>query len=55
MQALDNAGADAAGLDELLNSGIANADQGELRSGEERIRCHQEKDQKHAKQHKGDH
>ena len=55
MQALDDAGADAAGLDELLNSGVANADQGEFRSGEKRIRRHQEKDQKHAEQHEGDH
>ena len=55
MEALDDAGADAAGCDELLNSGVADADQGELRSGEKRICRHQEKDQKHAEQHKGDH
>jgi len=37
MEALDDAGSDTSGLDELLNSGVANADQGELRSGEKRI------------------
>ena len=55
MEALDDASADASGLDQLLNASVANADQGELGSGEKRIRCHQEKDQKHAEQHKGDH
>jgi hypothetical protein len=55
MKALDHAGADASGLDQLLNASIANADQGELGSREKRIRRHQEKDQKHPEQHKGDH
>ena len=55
MQALDDAGAGAAGFDELLNARVADADQGEFRSREKRIGCHQEKDQKHAEQHKGDH
>ena len=55
MQALDGAGADAARLDELLNAGIADADQGEFRGREKRIGRHQEKDQEHAEQHKGDH
>jgi hypothetical protein len=55
VEPLDDAGAGAAGFDELLNAGIANADQGELCGGEERIRCHQEKDQEHAEQHEGDH
>ncbi len=55
MQALDDAGAAAAGFDELLDAGVANADQREFRSREKRIRCHQEKDQEHAEQHEGDH
>ncbi len=55
MEALDDAGADAAGVDELLDAGVADADQGELRSREERIGRHQEKDQEHAEQHEGDH
>ena len=55
MQALDDAGADASGFDELLDSSVANADQGELGGREKRVGCHQEKDQKHAEQHKGDH
>ncbi len=55
MQALHGARADAAGLDELLDSGIAHADQGELRGCEKRVRCHQEEDQEHAEQHEGDH
>src|ERR1700691_1903568 len=55
MQALDDTGAGAAGFNELLDAGVANTDQGELRGGEKRIRCHQEKDQEHAEQHKGDH
>ena len=55
MEALHDAGADASGFDELLDAGVAHADQGELRGGEKRIRCHQEKDQEHAEQHKGDH
>jgi hypothetical protein len=55
MEALDNAGAGAAGFDELLDSGIADADQGELRGREKRVRRHQEKDQEHAEQHKGYH
>ena len=55
MQALHDAGADASGLDELLDAGIAHADQGEFRGREKRVRCHQEKDQEHAEQHEGDH
>ena len=55
MEALDDAGAGAAGLDELLDAGVADADQGELRSREKRVRRHQEKDQEHAEQHEGDH
>src|SRR5580693_8797692 len=55
VEALDDAGAAAAGLDELLDAGIADADQGEFRSREERVRCYQEEDQEHAKQHEGYH
>ena len=32
--------------DELLDAGIADADQGEFGGREERVGCHQEKDQK---------
>ena len=46
VQALDDARADAAGFDELLDAGVADADQGEFGCREERIGCHQEKDQK---------
>jgi hypothetical protein len=52
---LDDAGAGTSGFDELLDAGIADADQGELRSREKRIRRHQEKDQEHAEQHESDH
>ncbi len=55
MQALDDAGADAAGGDELLDAGVADADQGEFGGGEKRICRHQKKDQEHAEQHEGDH
>jgi hypothetical protein len=55
MQALDDAGAEAAGRDKLLNASLANADQGKLGSSEERVRRYQEKDQQHPEQHKGDH
>ena len=55
MEALDDTGAGASRFDELLNAGIANADQGEFRGGKKRICRHQEKDQEHPEQHKGDH
>ena len=40
---------------ELLDAGIAHADQGEFGGREEGIGRHQEKDQKDPEQHKGDH
>ena len=55
VEALDDACAAAAGVDELLDAGVADADQGELRSREKRVRRHQEKDQEYAEQHEGDH
>src|ERR1700690_4201302 len=55
MQLLDNAGTDTVGFDELLNAGFANAHQGELGRGKERVGCDQEQDQKHPDQHEGDH
>ena len=55
VEALDDARAGAAGVDELLDAGVADADQGELRSREKRVRRHQEKDQEYAEQHEGDH
>jgi len=55
VQLLNNAGADTAGFDELLNAGFANAYQGEFGRGKERVGCDQEQDQKHPDQHKCDH
>ncbi len=55
MKALNDARAAASSLDELLNTGIANAHQGEFGGCEEGVGCHQEKDQKDPEQHKGDH
>ncbi|SPF44107.1 hypothetical protein SBA1_510044 [Candidatus Sulfotelmatobacter kueseliae] len=55
MEALHDAGADASGLDKLLDTRVADADQGEFGGGEERIGCHQEQDQQDPEQHKGDH
>jgi len=55
VQFLDNAGADAPGLDELLDAGFANAYQGEFGRGKERVGCDQEQDQKHPDQHESDH
>ena len=55
VQALDDARADASSLNELLDAGIAHADQGEFGCREEGIGRHQEKDQKDPEQHKGDH
>ena len=55
VEALDDARADASGLDELLDAGIAHAHQGEFGGREEGIGCHQEQDQKDPEQHKGDH
>ncbi len=55
VEALDDAGADASGVDELLDAGIADADEGKFGGGEERIGCYQEKDQKDPEQHIGDH
>ena len=52
---LDGAGADAMGLNELLNASVADAHQGELRRREERVGCHQQQNQEHPKQHVGDH
>ena len=55
VQLLDDTGADAAGFDELLDAGFADAHQGEFGRGKERVGCDQEQDQKHPDQHKGDH
>ena len=55
VQFLDNAGADAAGFDELLDAGLAHADQGEFGRGKERVGCDQEQDEEHPQQHKGKH
>src|SRR5208283_328885 len=55
VEALHDPGADAPGINELLDAGIADANQGELGGCEECIGCHQEKDQKDPEQHKGDH
>ena len=55
VKALNDAGADAAGIDQLLNARIADADQREFGCREEGIGCHQEQDQKDPEQHIGDH
>ena len=55
MQALDDAGAEASGFNELLNARVAHAHQGKLRSSEKRVGCHQEQDQQDPEQHKSDH
>ena len=55
VQFLDDAGADAAGFDELLDAGFADAHQGEFGRGKERVGCDQEQDQKHPEQHEGNH
>ncbi len=55
VEALHDAGADTSGINELLNAGVADTDQGKLGGREERIGCHQEKDQKDPEQHKSDH
>ena len=52
---MNGAGADAAGFDELLDTGLADADQGKFGGGKESVGCDQEQDQKHPQQHKGDH
>ncbi len=46
VQTLHNAGADPAGLDELLDASIADADQRELRGRKESVGRHQKQDQK---------
>ncbi len=55
VQFLDNAGADTAGFNELLDAGLADAHQGEFGRGKEGVGCDQEQDQEHPDQHKGDH
>ena len=51
VQLADGAGADAAGLDELLDAGVADADQGKFRRHEEGIGRHQQQDGKHPQEH----
>ena len=55
VQALDDAGADTYGFDQLLDAGVARAYQREFSCREEAVGCHQEQDQKHPEQHKGNH
>ena len=55
VQLLHDAGADAPGRDQLLNTGITHADQGELRGSEESVGRHQEQDEEHPQQHVGNH
>ena len=55
VQFLDDAGADAAGVDELLDPGLADADQRKLRGRKESVGRHQQQDQKYPQQHKSDH
>ena len=55
VKTLDDARANPARSDELLDASIAHAHQGEFGGGEERIGRHQKQDQKDPEQHKGDH
>ena len=55
VQPLDNAGADAAGFDQLLDSGVADADQGKLGGREKGVGRNQEQDEKHPQQRKSYH
>ena len=55
VQLLDNAGTNTAGFDQLLNAGLANADQGKLGRSKERVGCDQKQNQEHPDQHEGDH
>src|ERR1700728_2003379 len=55
VETLDDAATNASGFNELLDSGIAHADQRELGGREEGVGCDQEQDQKDPEQHKGDH
>src|SRR5437879_6373182 len=55
MEFLNGAGAYPAGLSELLDPGVADTDQGKLSGHEEGIGCHQENDQEHLQQRKGEH
>ena len=52
---MDNARADAASFNELLDAGFANAYQGKLGRSKERVGCDQEQDQEHPDQHESDH
>ena len=51
MQLLHNARADAPGSDQLLDTGITDADQREFRGREESVGRHQEQDEEHPQQH----
>ena len=55
VQLLHDAGANAPARDQLLDAGIAHADQGELRGSKECVGRHQEQDEKHPQQHVGNH
>ncbi len=55
VQALHDARANPSGFNELLDASVANAHERELGGCKKRVGCHQEQDQKHPEQHKGDH
>src|SRR5581483_2666884 len=55
MKSLQDTGADTTGLDKLLNTGFADADQRELGSGKEGIGRNQGDDQQYPEQHKSNH
>ena len=55
MQSLQNTGADAAGLNELLDARFANAYQGKLSGSKEGVGRNQEKNQQDPEQDEGDH
>src|SRR6266852_4450991 len=55
MESLENAGADAAGVNQLLDAGVADADQCKLGRGKKSVSRDQEQYQQDPEQHKGNH
>jgi hypothetical protein len=55
MKSLNDAGADAAGFDQLLDAGIPNTDERKLGRCEESVSRYQEQDKENPEQHVGEH
>ena len=55
VEALNGARADSLGVDELLDAGVANADEGEFRRNKEGIKRHKQHDCDQPQQHVGKH